>query len=182
MNKTFGKAADFAYRKDDGTRTIVSYDFEAVAESDNATWREVYFPKNKTANPSVAQIKSAIIADINARTAEDILTGLLYADNDGTQRNVWLSAENQHNFAESHRKAVLQGNKNYEPVTFKIAEDENGDACYRTFDTLADLTEFIFAIDGHIAACLAAGYAEKDGMDWSVYEQPATAAEQSAAE
>lgn len=177
MNKTFGIVADFAYIKDDGTRTIVSYDFEAVAESDNATWREVYFAKNKTAKPTLAQIKPAIIADINARTAEAILNGMLYADNDGEQRNVWLSAENQHNFAEGHRKAVLKGAKNYEPVTFKIAEDGEGNACYRTFDTLNDLGDFIFAIDDHINACLAAGYAEKDGMDWSVYEQNETTEE-----
>ena len=91
MNKTFGPAADFALVKDDGTRTIVSYDLEAVAGSDNATWREVYFPKKQVAKPSLDQVKTAIIADINAQTDEKILTGFVWTPEGGEPIPVYLS-------------------------------------------------------------------------------------------
>lgn len=169
MNKVHGMKSDYSPVRNDATRTVVCYHQESVDEN-TATWLEVYLPHKKYPNVGLKEVKEAIIADINARTRDAIVTGLVYADNDNIERTVWLSTENQHNYAESHRKAVLKGSKNYQPVTIKIGEDANGNACYRTFDTLTDFSDFIFAIDDHITACLNTGYAEKDGIDWTPYE------------
>lgn len=169
MNKVFGKKTDFAPIKEDASRVIISYGFESVDE-ENATWIEIYFYKKQISQVSLADVKAAIIADIDARTDEKILCGFKYADNDGVERNVWLSAENQRNYSEAQRLADKAGSKNYEAVTFKIGEDEEGKACYKTFETLTDLNNFYFAVFAYIKQCLAQGWQEKDSIDFGPYE------------
>lgn len=178
MNKVFGKKTDFAPIAEDGSRVIISYGFQEVDE-ENATWFEIYFYKKQTSQVSLADVKSAIIADIDARTDEKILCGFKYEDNDGIERNVWLSAENQRNYSEAQRLADKAGAKNYEPATFKIGEDENGKSCYKTFETLNDLNNFYFAVFAYIKEVLAAGWAEKDTIDFGPYEEFYTTPENS---
>ena len=170
MNKVFGLISEYAPVREEGTRTVISYGFEAVDET-NATWIEIYLPKKQNPMIGLKEVKEAIIADINKRTDEKILTGFVYEDNDGVERNVWLSDENQRNYSEAQRLAALVGSKNYEPVTFKIGEDENERACYRTFETLNDLNDFYFAVFAYIKQCLADGWAEKDSLDFGPYEE-----------
>lgn len=170
MNKTFGPAADFALVKDDGTRTIVSYDLEAVAGSDNATWREVYFPKKQVAKPSLDQVKTAIIADINAQTDEKILTGFVWTPEGGEPIPVYLSEENQRNFSEAQRIAADMP-ETILPVTFKLGEQADGTPVYHEFETAAELTSFYLQGLQFINATLAEGWAKKDGIDWAPYEQ-----------
>lgn len=168
MNKTFGPAADFALVKDDGTRTIVSYDLECVAGSENATWREVYFPKKQVAKPSLDQVKSAIIADINAQTDEKIITGFSWTPAGGDPIPVWLSEENQRNFSEAQRIAVDMPQAML-PVTFKLGEQANGTPIYHEFTTAEELTGFYLHGLQFINATLAEGWQRKDSIDWDAY-------------
>lgn len=169
MNKVFGKKTDFAPVKEDASRVIICYGMEEV-DAENATWYEIYFYKKQISQVSLADVNAAIIADINARTDEKILSGFKFEDNDGVERVVWLSAENQRNYSEAQRLADKAGSKNYEAVTFKIGEDEEGHACYKTFETLADLNNFYFAVFAYIKQCLADGWTEKDSFDFAPYE------------
>lgn len=73
---------------------------------------------------------------------------------------MWLSEENQMNFSQ----AVV-------PATFKIGEQEDGTPIYHTFETAEDMKAFNDACIVWKQQCLAAGYQEKDGIDWSQYGQ-----------
>ena len=168
MNKTCGLAADFALVKDDGTRTIVSYDLEAVAGSDNANWREVYFPKKQVAKPTIEQVKEAIIADINAQTDEKILTGFSWTPEGGEDISVYLSEENQRNFSEAQRIAADMPEVIL-PVTFKLGEQSDGTPIYHEFTTSEELTSFYLQAVQFINAALAEGWARKDNIDWDAY-------------
>ena len=168
-NKYSGKKTDFAPVKEDASRVIICYGMEEV-DAENATWFQISFYKKQISQLSLEDVKKAIIADINARTDEKILCGFKYEDNDGVERNVWLTAENQRNYSEAQRRAKDKGAKNYVPVTFKIGEDENGAACYRTFKTLDELNTFYDGVYEYIQQCLAAGWAEKDAFDFTPYE------------
>ena len=149
---------------------IICYGFKAIDE-ENATWFEIYFYKKQVSLLSLANVKKAIIDDIDERTNEKILSGFVYKDNDGIDRNVWLSAENQRNYSEAQRIADKVGADNYEPTTFKIGEDEEGRACYKTFGTLDELNQFYVMAFSHIKQCLFEGWNEKDNIDFKPYEQ-----------
>ena len=169
MNKTFGPLADFALVKSDGTRTIVSYEKEDVAGSDNATWREVYFPKKQVAKPSLDQIRDAIEADINAQTDEKILTGFVWTPEGGEPINVWLSMENQSNYSEAYHIAERKPEAIL-PVTFKLGELPDKTPVYHTFETFAELESFYLSGAAFKNQCLNEGWHRKDAIDWSAYE------------
>ena len=58
----------------------------------------------------------------------------------------------------------MLGAKKYEPATFKISEDENKNAKYRTFETLSDLNDFYLSAFAYIKQTLAEGWIEKDAV------------------
>ena len=154
MNKVCGPATDFALLKQEGTRTVISYALHAEAGNELATWRELYFPvKQYGAKPTPAQAKEAILADINSRVKESIITGFVWND-----KPVWLSEENQLNFGQ----AVA-------PVTLKIGEQADGTPVYETFETTEAVKAFSEACTQWKQKCLAEGYAEKDAVDWDAY-------------
>ncbi len=170
MNKVFGIASDFALVREEGTRVVISYNM--VDEGNGkVSWNEIYLPKKQNSNIlTFDKIKEAIIADIDAATDEKILCGFKWNDNDGVERNVWLNAENQRNYSEAQRIADKLGSENYEAQTFKISEDENHNAFYKTFETLDELNSFYFAVFAYIKQCLAEGWSQKDSFDFSPYE------------
>lgn len=169
MNKVFGLINEFTPMRVEGTRTVVSYG-KAEVDKEHATWLEVYLPNRQHPSVGLQEVKDAIVGDINARTEEQILSGFQWKDNEGEDVSVWLSVENQNNFSEAHRLALQAGAKKYEAVTQKIGEDADGNAKYRTFETLDDLDAFYRAAYAHINQCREDGWAEKDGFDWSDYE------------
>ena len=176
MNKVFGLISEFAPVRTEGTRIVISYGMEAIDE-EKATWIEVYMPKKMNPVITIEDVKRVIIADIDAQTDEKILNGFKWEDNDGIERNVWLTMENQRNYSEAQRLADKAGSKNHEPATFKIGEDEEHRACYRTFETLAELNEFYIAAFNYIKQTLAEGWAIKDSLDFSPYESAFPVAE-----
>ncbi len=169
MNKVQGKKAEFAPVREDASRVIISYGYTEIDE-ENATWIEVYIYKKQVSQVTFADVRDAIIADIDANTDEKILSGFKWNDNDGVERNVWLNAENQRNYSEAQRLADKAGTKNFEAQTFKISEDENHNAFYKTFNTLAELNEFYYAVFAYIKQCLGEGWVQKDNIDFAPYE------------
>ena len=121
--------------------------------------------------PTIDDVRQLFHAYVDGKTDEKILTGFIYADNDGIERHVWLSRENQSNFSEAQRLADKKGAENYVPETFKISEDEEKNAKYRTFNTLDELNTFYEAAFAFIKQCLRDGWVEKDSFDASEYEE-----------
>lgn len=168
MSKVHGPKTCYVPIRENATQVIVSYDFKADGKK-NAYWQEVYFNKNRTAKPSLEQIKAAVLADINRQTDEKILKGFVWTPEGGEPVNVWLSLENQQNFSEAHNiakdhpEAIL-------PVKFKISENEDGTPIYHTFETFEELDGFYLAGAAFKVQCLQEGWQRKDSMDWSPYE------------
>lgn len=167
MNKMYGTSDDFAYVKQDASRTIIGYN-QTEVDSTHYEWNEVYIYKKVRNNPSFAEIKQAIIDDINARTDEKILSGFVWND-----IACWLSSENQFNFKAAYDLAVQTDGATL-PVTFKLGEttDENGNVVpvYYTFEDMDTFSDFFGKSVAYINQCLNEGWTEKDGMDFSPYE------------
>ena len=164
MSKVYGTIASYAPLREERTRTVACYDMQPLADGIHATWHEVYFNHRIDGHPDLAKIKAAIIADINARTDERILTGFSWSG-----KNVWLSTENQFNFKAAYDLA-LQTQGESLPVKFKLGEDGDGQPVYHTFTTLTAFTDFYTRAIAYISQCLNEGWQMKDGMDWSVYD------------
>lgn len=153
MNKCFGKIKDFVPVREEGTRVVVSYGKEKVNKT-YAEWREVPLSKKQVPNVGLKEVKEAVINDINSRVKEAIVSGFVWND-----KPVWLSVENQLNFSQS-----------IAPVLLKIGEQEDGTPVTHEFATAEELKDFNTACAMWKQQCLQAGYHEKDGIDWSVYE------------
>ena len=114
--------------------------------------------------PSMAEVKDFVYSVINAQTDEKILSGFVW-----NNIHIWLSAENQRNFSEAARMAT-EGQIEL-PVTFKLGEDENGEAVYYTFETVEELNDFYADCFVYINQCLNDGWDKKDSVDWTPYEE-----------
>jgi hypothetical protein len=152
-NKYCGNVADYQPVSEDHSRVVIMYGLNPT-EGEMAEWRQIEFYK-KQGRPSFEQVKAAIIADINERVKALIIGGFVW-----NGKPVWLSEENQMNFAQ----AVV-------PATFKIGEDANGDPIYQEFNTKTELKNFVEACVAWKQQCLSAGWAEKDSMDWTPYAE-----------
>ena len=137
------------------SQTIISYSMTPESDGVHATWYEVYFNKKEVQKPSLEQIKDAVINDINARVKDNIISGFVW-----NGKPVWLSEENQMNFAQG----VV-------PVTLKIGEEEDKSPIYQDFITADELRSFSDECSVWKQHCLTDGYAEKDNIDWSPYQQ-----------
>ena len=118
--------------------------------------------KKENPSPSAEQVKDAIIADIDEHTKEDIIGGFVWND-----KPVWLSIENQSNFATAEHRAATVGDNL--PHKEKIGEQEDGTPIYHTFETAAELTSFWNACQDHIENCRKAGWERKDNINWDDY-------------
>ncbi len=179
MNKVFGKISDFSPVREDGSRVIISYGFEAVDE-ENATWQEVYLYKKQQAIVTLDVVKQAVIGDIDAKTDGRILEGyewtLLHGPQEGQAVKVWLSKENQTNFKAKHDRALQKPDSVTWPVTYKVGEVD-GQPVYELFADIDELTDFVYGAQDYIEAQLGIGWQEKDAIDWSPYEALFPAAE-----
>ena len=120
------------------------------------TYRERF-----TRKPTMEEIKEIIIAQINRNVEEKILCGLVWKD-----MPIWLSTENQFNYKAAYDLAVQTGGQSL-PVKFKFGTDEQ--PVYHTFTTLDDLQEFYMTSLAFVQQVLDEGWAEKDGLDLSVF-------------
>lgn len=172
MNKVQGKISEFAPIYQDASRVVVCYGYQEI-DSENATWNEIYFYKKQISQLSFADIKKAIIADIDADTDEKILCGyewtVLHGDDEGKVAKVWLSKENQTNFKAKHDAAAAYPDRVTFPMKYKIAEDDDEKAIYEVFQSFEELVAFYLGGLAYIEACYQAGWATKDAIDFSVY-------------
>ena len=153
MNKVNGTQASFAPIREDGSRITICYGLNKV-KGDLYEWYEIYLSKKQLSQLTFADVKAAIIADINERVKNTIISGFRW-----NGKPVWLSEENQLNF----NQAVV-------PVTFKIGEEDDGTPIYQEFEDNGELYNFCCACTSWKQECLAAGYTEKDSIDWTPYE------------
>jgi hypothetical protein len=172
VNKYSGNVSDFQPVVEDASRVVISYGLKELGDG-KAEWFEVVFYKKQTAKPTIEQVKKAVIADINARTDENILNGfpwtILHGDNAGETVNVWLSEENQRNFSEAQRVAAMTDGSNL-PLKVKVSEGADGLPMYDNFETIQEVTNFYLTGVQFIDVCLKAGWDEKDSIDWAPYE------------
>ena len=154
MNKVNGKKSSFAPVRNDGTRITICYGLKQL-NGDLYEWREVYLPKKQTNSLTLADIKSAIIGDIDERTKTAIIGGFKWQE-----KPVWLSIENQINFTTATA-----------PCRLKIGEETDGTPVYHDFETKAALKAFNDACLAWKNVCLEAGRSEKEGIDWTPYAE-----------
>jgi len=153
MNKVNGKKTSFAPIREDGSRITICYGLKKLSGK-LYEWLEVYLPKKQLSALTLADVKAAIISDIDERIKAQIIGGMVWND-----KPVWLSIENQLNF-----------NNATAPVTLKIGEQEDGTPVYHTFETQQDIAEFCTACTQWTQQQRESGWQEKDGIDWAPYE------------
>lgn len=149
--------------------TILRFDIE---ETENGWECDEVTIEHKERHMTMAEIKKAVLDYINAKTDERILSGFVW---NGV--NVWLSSENQRNFSEAQRVALMTNGQSL-PVTFKLGEDADGQPLYHEFTTTEELTGFYLSAVAFIQQCLNEGWQEKDNIDWSKYELPESGAQE----
>lgn len=167
MNRVFGKISEFALVRQDASCTAVAYDYKPEPDGENATWCEVIINR---LHPSFSEVKDAIIRDVNARTTARIISGFTYTVKHGAQAgtevNVWLSSANQQDFHAMH-----QNSADIEfPVRYKVGEID-GTPVYEEFANVEEMHAICVSTTNHVLACQQAGWAEKDAIDWTPYEE-----------
>ena len=163
QNKYSGNVSDFQPVVEDASRVVISYGLTELGDG-KAEWYEVVFYKKQTAKPTIEQVKKAVLEDINKQTDEKILTGFVWND-----MPVYLSDENQRNFSEAQRIAMIMPDAIL-PVTFKLGEQADETPIYYEFTTSEELTGFYLQAVAFINQTLAEGWQRKDGIDWTPYE------------
>lgn len=113
------------------------------------------------AAPDPAAIRDAIESVINEHTRRKITEGFVYDFEDGHGPcRVWLSSENQANYA-AYLKAVELG---AESITLKV-ENAAGTVCYALVKAAA-YPRFYLAMVAHIQSQVESGWAQKDSIDY----------------
>lgn len=129
---------------------------EASPSEQQTAWTATdYFIYHSTPQPDHSEVKKIIDDHINARTDKKIMTGFVW-----NGKPVWLSDENQRNFSEGQRAAMITNGQSL-PITYKIGEDE-GKPVYHEFTTVEELTDFYLQSVAYINQCLNEGWKEKD--------------------
>lgn len=149
--------------------TALRFDIE---ETENGWECDEVVLNHHEPNLDFSEIKKAVLDYINAKTDERILSGFVW---NGV--NVWLSSENQRNFSEAQRVALMTNGQSL-PVTFKLGEDADGQPVYHEFTTTEELTGFYLSAVAFIQQCLGEGWQQKDNIDWSKYELPESGAQE----
>ena len=158
--KVNGKKADFALVREEGGRIIISYGLKKISNA-LYEWHEIVLYKKQVNNLNMEVVKTSIIEDINRRVKDKIVKGFVWND-----KAVWLSEENQVNFAQA-----------IAPVRLKIGEQEDGTSVYQDFETQEEITEFVNAYSLWRQQCLTEGWQEKDAVEWGGYKDLFPAAE-----
>ena len=160
-----GNQSDFAFIREDASRIVIGYDCKKITGKSLYEWYEIYISKKEKSNISLQDVKDAILGDIDAQTDAKILNGYEFTpDGEENPIVVWLSKESQTNFSEAHRLQVI-------PVKFKLNETEDKQPIYHTFETFEELDRFYKGGVQYINQCLNEGWARKDAIDWTPYEE-----------
>jgi hypothetical protein len=115
--------------------------------------------------PTMADIRQAVCDAIDERTEAKIIDGFVW-----NGKPVWLSKENQFNFKAAYDLAVQTGGESL-PVKYKLGQDAERKPVYHTFNSMNAFTDFYTKAIAYIQQCLNEGWAEKDSVDWTPYEE-----------
>lgn len=133
-------------------------------ETNLATWMIEMFHYR----PTFEYIQNLILNWHNEQIDRKILSGFKWTNAEGVEMPVWLSSENQFNYKAAYDLAVQTQGASL-PVQFKFGSTKN--PVYHTFETLEDLTNFYTSAMTYINTTLAEGWAKKDSVDWTQYEE-----------
>lgn len=143
----------------------VRTDFKPVYGEDGESQTGVTFIEHEFPyKPTMAEVKEFVLGVIDQQTQAEIIGGFTWND-----KPVWLSADNQRNFAVDERRA--QSDESFLPRTIKLGEDADGNGVYHTFKKTETLTAFWNACQDYIYDCRKAGWQKKDSFDFSPYEE-----------
>ena len=112
--------------------------------------------------PSKEEIKSIIIAQINANTDDAILSGFVW-----NEMYVWLSSDNQFNYKAAYDMAIQTDGKSL-PITFKFGTEK--EPVYHTFEDLSSVSDFYQKCLSYVQEQIRVGWEEKDGIDWTIFD------------
>ncbi len=79
---------------------------------------------------------------------------------------VWLSKENQEDFHAMHQNS----DGLTFPVRYKVGEID-GTPVYEEFADVDEMHAVCVSTTNHVLSCQQAGWAEKDAIDWTPYEE-----------
>ena len=135
-------------------------------EQRGVTFIETEFPYR----PSMSEVKDFVYGVVNAKTTARIISGFPYTvkhgAQTGTEVNVWLSKENQEDFHAMHQtSADIEF-----PVRYKVGEID-GTPVYEEFADVEEMHAVCVSTTNHVLACQQAGWAEKDSIDFTPYEE-----------
>ena len=106
--------------------------------------------------PTLNEIKTIILDWYNAKTEDKIINGFEW---NGIP--VHLTRDNQHNYALFAEAGLI-------PIELKLGTPE--EPVFYKFTTMSELKDFKMEISKHIKFCLQLGWAQKNNIDWEVYE------------
>ena len=159
-------------------RTDIQPDYdEDTKEQKGVTFIETEFPYK----PSMDEVKDFVLGVINAQTDEKILTGytwkVLHGEDAGKIANVWLSAENKENYKAKYDTAQDAPELIKWPSKFKVSENEDKTPVYEYFADVTELKAFYYGGLNFIEQTVNEGWAIKDNIDWTPYEEALNPAE-----
>ena len=135
-------------------------------EQRGVTFIETEFPYK----PTIAEVKDFVQSVVNAKTSALIIAGFDYKVKHGKQKGtkvkVWLSKENQEDFHAMHQNS----DGLTFPVRYKVGEID-GTPVYEEFADVEEMHAVCVSTTNHVLACQQAGWAEKDAIDWTPYEE-----------
>lgn len=111
--------------------------------------------------PTIAEIKDTILAQISHNTQQKIIEGFSWKG-----IKVWLSSENQANYSLAYNM-VKNGDLNNLP-TIKLGTDDN--PVLYEFEDETELISFAQSMQKHIQDCLDESWTERSSIDWSIFE------------
>lgn len=142
-------------------------------EQRGVTFIETEFPYK----PTIAEVKDFVQSVVNAKTSALIIAGFDYKVKHGKQKGtkvkVWLSKENQEDFHAMHQNS----DGLTFPVRYKVGEID-GTPVYEEFADVEEMHAVCVSTTNHVLACQQAGWAEKDAIDWTPYEEALEAMEE----
>jgi hypothetical protein len=141
----------------------IRYDFQPYYNEEGEEQGVSFLEAEVLHKPTIEEVKDIILGWKNEMIDEQILSGFKWND-----IPVWLSAENQFNYKAAYDLAVQTGGMNL-PIVFKFGTTEAPK--YHTFSTLEELSSFYLSAMIYINDTLAAGWAEKDAIDWTPYAE-----------
>ena len=150
------------YQLDDNGEKVIGEDGNPIITGEKDTGLCTALVEIFHGKITESEVRSRLAKYYDSITDWNILSGFEWKG-----MKVWLSMENQFNYKAAYDLAV-QTNGASLPVTFKFGDST---PVYHTFETLEEISDFYTSAISYVNNVLADGWAKKDSLDWSEYEQ-----------